>query len=245
MKQSLSILSLPTIFALLAALLSFNLAANTDEINSLSTQEKIGFEEVPVIYVDVSVSKIRQLHVAVVDMSTWQNVAKTNKRIKQSGNYHFELPIEGIKPGRYRVDAYLSPRGKGFADKITEPTRTQIQVIKKARFEKPSIFNVIDKVRQVSFPKIVDGNEDVNLKVQFFIKEPRDLHMKLLSSENWKEFGALKFPVNEPGEMSLPLTNMAGDFPAGKYAWVVSITEKGKTEPLAKMGKHFELKEQK
>lgn len=231
--------------ALLTVFVSFTVAAENDEITSLTLQEKIGLTEIPIIYVDVEVSKIRQLHVVIQDMSSWKNVAKTNKRIKQSGNYHFELPIENMKSGKYRVDAYLSPRGKGFAEKLAEPIRTQILVINKPIFEKPSIFNALDKVRQVEFPKVVEGNEDVTLKVVFFIKEPRDLHMKLLSSETWKEFGALKFPINEPGEMTLPLADMAGDFPNGKYAWVVSITEKGKTEPLAKMGKHFELGESK
>lgn len=230
---------------LLTLFVSFNVKAEEDQITNLRLQEKIGLEEIPIVYVDVEVSKIRQLYIIIQDMSSWHNVAKTNKRIKQSGNYHFELPIENMKPGKYRVDAYLSPRGKGFAEKLAEPIRTQIQVINKPKFEKPSIFNATDKVKNVVFPKIIVGNEDVTLKVEFLIKEPRDLHMKLLSSENWKEFGALKFPINEPGEMTLPLSKMADDFPNGKYAWVISITEKGKTEPLTKMGKHFELGEQK
>ena len=226
---------------LLTFLVNANVFADNDAITNLTTQEKIGLTEMPRIYVDIEVSKLRQLHVAIIDTSNWKNVAKTNKRIKQSGSYHFDLPIENMHPGKYRIDAYLSPRGKGFAEKLAEPIRTQLEVIDKPKYEKPSIFNAIDKVRQVEFPKVVNSNEDVDLKVLFYIKEPRILHMKLLSSEDWKEYGALKFPINEPGEITIPLSNMAGDFPNGKYAWVVSITEKGKTEPLAKMGKHFQL----
>ena len=231
--------------ALLTVLVSLTAAAENDQISSLTLQEKIGLTETPLVQVEVEVSKIRQLHVVIQDMSSWKNVAKSNKRITESGNYHFELPIENMRPGKYRVDAYLSPRGKGFSEKLADPIRTQIEVIDKPTYEAPSIFNALDKIRHVEFPKFVEGNEDVTLKVVFYIKEPRDLHMKLLNSDNWKEFGALKYPINEPGEMILPLSDLSGDFPDGKYAWVVTITEKGKTEPLAKMGKHFVLGESK
>lgn len=232
------------ILATFVSLLSpSQLLANEDQIIELTVQDKIGYEEVPMVNVEVKVTKQRELYVAVVDMANWQTIKRTQKRIKKSGKYHFKLAIEGLKAGQYRVDAYLAPRRKGWNDRITEPTQTNFDVINKPKRPKKSEFSKQDKINNVTFPKQVVGLEEVTLTVQYDITQPRELHIKLLDSGNWKEFGALKFPVNKTGEISVPLSNMTEDFPASKYAWVVFLSEKGKVEPLGKkQGKHFELK---
>jgi hypothetical protein len=224
-------------------LLSTPVLANEDKIVEFIVQDKIGFEEVPVVQVEVQISKIRELHVAVVNLDGWKTVKKTQKRIKQSGKFHFEVPIDNLQPGKYRVDAYLSPRRKGWKDRITEPTRRNLTVLNKAKTPKKPLFSKQDKIKSVTFSKTVRGNESIALTVKYDITEARNLHIKLLDSGNWKEFGALKFPVNKTGEINLPLSNMADDFPASKYAWVVFLSEKDQVEPLGKkQGKHFELK---
>ncbi|MGJ8679472.1 hypothetical protein [Paraglaciecola sp.] len=231
------------VFVIVAVLLlSKSALANEDKIIELVVQDKIGFEEVPVVQVEVQVSKTRELHVAVVNLNGWKTVKKTQKRIKQSGKFHFEVPIDNLEPGKYRVDTYLAPRRKGWADRITEPTRRNLVVMNQATTPKKSVFSKEDKVRKVTFPKTVVGNESIALKVKYDITEPRDLHIKLLDSGNWKEFGALKFPVNKTGEVNVPLSNMTDDFPASKYAWVVYLSTKENSVPLSKkQGKHFEL----
>lgn len=217
--------------------------ANEDKVVEFIVQDKIGFEEVPVVQVEVQVSKTRELHVAVVNLDGWKTVKKTQKRIKQSGKFHFELPIENLQPGKYRIDAYLSPRRKGWKDRITEPTRRHLLVLNKTKIPKKSLFSKQDKIRNVNFPKIITGNESSALTVKYDITEPRDLYIKLLDSGNWKEFGSLKFPVNGTGEINLPLSNMTDDFPASNYAWVVYLSAKESIEPLSKkQGKHFEFR---
>ena len=103
-------------------------------------------------------------------------------------------------------------------------------------------FSQQDKIKFVKWPKQIIGNQEATLTIQYDIKEARDIHVKLLDSDNWKEHGALKFPVTEPGNLTLPLSNLTDDFPVGNYAWVVFVAEKGKAEPISdKFGKHFTL----
>ncbi|WP_158971846.1 hypothetical protein [Paraglaciecola sp. L3A3] len=231
------------VFVMVAGLLLFKpVLANEDKIVEFIVQEQIGFEEVPVIQVEVQVSKTRELHVAVVNLDGWKTVKKTQKRIKQSGKFHFELPIENLQPGKYRIDAYLSPRRKGWKDRITEPTRRNLLVLNKTKNPKKSLFSKQDKIKKVNFPKQVVGSQAVELNIHYEVTEARDLHIKLLDSSNWQEFGVLKFTVTENGQISIPLSNMPTDFPTSKFAWVIYLTEINKLEPISKkQGKHFLL----
>jgi hypothetical protein len=135
------------VFVILAGLLlSKSALANEDKIVEFIVQEQIGFEEVPVVQVEVQVSKTSELHVAVVNLDGWKSVKKTQKRIKQSGKFHFELPIENLQPGKYRIDAYLSPPRKGWKDRVTEPTRRNLLVLNETEIPKKSLFSKQDKI---------------------------------------------------------------------------------------------------
>ncbi|MDU0356307.1 hypothetical protein RS130_22620 [Paraglaciecola aquimarina] len=236
--------SAPLVTLISALLFSTLVLADEDQINHFSIQEKIGFKETPVVNIEVSVSKKRDLHVAVVNTEGWKTVKKATKPIKQSGKFHFELPIADLQPGNYRVDAYLTPRRKDWNDRISEPVRQNMTVINEPQFKvvKKLTFAKQDKIKKVEFPKQVVGSQAVDLLINYEVTEARDLHIKLLDSGNWKEFGALKFPVAENGQITIPLTDMTTDFPASKYAWVIFLTERSKSEPISKkQGKHFLL----
>lgn len=146
---------------LVGLLLPKSALANEDKVVEFIVQDKIGFEEVPVVQVEVQVSKTPELHVAVVNLDGWKSVKKTQKRIKQSGKFHFELPIENLQPGKYRIDAYLSPPRKGWKDRVTEPTRRNLLVLNKTKTPKKSLFSKQDKIKNVNFPKTITGNEVV------------------------------------------------------------------------------------
>ena len=228
-------------FCAIQLMCSVNVYAQENVITNVKVQEKIGLSEIPIVQLSVKVTKPLDLNVAIQNMQTWKTVSRSANAIELSNDYYVEMPIKDMLPGRYRIDAFLSPKGKGFKGKLAKPVRTQMIVINEPTFQKPLKLSDEDKVKQVKFPKVVTGSEEVTLTLKYDVKGARDLRVRLLSSVNWKEFGTLKFPIKETGEMSVPLVNMIEDFPAGKYAWVVTITEPGKTEELAKMGKHFEL----
>ncbi|MGJ8694513.1 MAG: hypothetical protein ACSHW0_18780 [Thalassotalea sp.] len=219
-------------------------AEKVDEILSLSSQTIIGIAEVPTVHVELHVNKTRDLHVALQDLSTMRPVKTTMKRIKKSGKYHFNVKIEELKPGNYRWNAYLTPKNKQWQDRIGKTLSQNIEVINAAKYVKEVEFSKQDRIKSVLWPKQINDNKEHLLTVKFDISQPRDLHIKLLSSENWQEFGALKYTVNQPKDIVMPFNNIIDSFEAGKYAWVVYLTDVGSEEPLVKkkFGKHFEVK---
>lgn len=217
-------------------------SANADNFVDFSVQEILGFEDTPVIKLEIDIDKTRDLYVTIQRSQDWKTVKRTMKRIKKSGKYHFEMPVEDIKPGTYRVGAYVTPRGKDWNSRISSSKQIMIEVIDEPHFVKKTMFSSDDIVRFVDWPKQIVGEQEATLMVKYEITEPRDLVLKLLDSDNWEEHGVLKFPVTEPGNFSLPLSHLNEDFKEGKYAWVIYLSEQGDTEPLSdKYGKHFVL----
>lgn len=235
--KRLIIVGLASIFLFLSTLANAN-----DKIISFEVPEKIGLKQSPTISLNVEVSKQRELHIAIQSMTTWEKVAKSRTRIKKSGNFNINIPIENPEPGKYRVDVYLAPRGKTYPDRLAEPIMKTMLIIDAPRFEKPKNLSTEDKIKSVNFPKLVTSNGEVQLIVNYDISEARSINIKLLDSQNWKEHGSIVFPADESGNVKLPITNMLDDFPEGKYAWVVRINTKDGKSELAKQGKHFELK---
>ena len=230
--------------ALGAIILLGQAASAEDRILDVSMQEKLGFEETPVVRVEVEVDSQRDLHVAFQQAPSWQGVKNTKRRIKQSGKYHFEVPFDNLRPGNYRISVYLTPRRKDWNDRLGNPTFFQFEVIDQPNFEARTAFSSRDQVQFIGWPQEVGGTEEVTLEVRFALTEPRDLIVRLANSDNWEQMGELIFPVKEPGNITIPLANLTSDFPPGNYAWIVWITESGTTEPaIAKLGKHFVLTE--
>ncbi|GGA75941.1 hypothetical protein GCM10011369_17270 [Neiella marina] len=223
------------------------LANANDQISNLVVEQEIGPNQPPLIEMDLQVSKQRELHIAMIRLEDWKNVKRIQKRIKKSGPVKLRLPVADLKPGSYRIDAYLAPRRGGWTDRLAEPTSANLSVVtdaqlaekKQAKKNQKPQFAKEDKVLLVNFPKTV-GDEPVDLAVKFQISQNRTLKIKLLSSENWEEFGALDFPVERNGDLNVPLENLAAQFPPGKYAWVVQILDDN-DEVVAKLGKHFTL----
>lgn len=219
-----------------------NIVQADDAILSLSATEIIGYKQSQTVHVELEVKKTRDLHVAIQNMVGFQTIKRTMKRIKKSGKYHFTVDIDNLKVGKYRIASYLTPRGKDWNDRIIQGQPFEFEVINEKKHVKKTTFSSEDKIKFVKWPKQIIGKQEATLIIQYDIKEPRDIHVKLLDSDNWKEHGALKFPVSEPGNLTLPLSNLTDDFPVGNYAWVVFVVEKGKTENLSdKYGKHFTL----
>lgn len=226
---------------ILMSLIVFNAQAQ-DSIVSLTANKIIGYKQSQTVYVELELDKTRDFHVAFQTMKGFQTIKKTMKRIKGSGKYHFEVEIENLKAGKYRIASYLTPRGKDWNDRIIQGQPFEFEVVNEEQYVKKTTFSNEDKIKFVKWPKKVVGNQEETLTIEYEIKKPRDLYIKLLDSDDWKEHGALKFPVTEPGNLTIPLSNLTDDFPVGNYAWVIFVAEKGKTIPLSdKFGKHFTL----
>lgn len=219
--------------------------AAEDRIVSLSVQEQLGFEEVPVVRVEVEIDTKRDLHVSFQTWGDWKAVKRTMRRIPQSGKYHFEVPFDTLKPGKYRIAAYLTPRRKDWNDRVGNTMHAPMEVVDQPTFAgEAAAFSAEDKIQQIDWPKEVSGSQEVTLEIRYQISAPRDLVVRLANSDNWKQMGELVFPVKEPGVTSLPLVNLTADFPPGNYAWIVFLAEPGTKEPqLGKLGKHFVLTE--
>lgn len=226
-------------------LLSFNsYAENEDEILEFSVQEILGTEEQPTVRIKLNIEKTRELFVAVQDLNNkMQRVGSTQKRIKKSGSYHFNMDVD-LKPGKYRFNAYIAPRGKGWNEKIGKPVNFNVTVVDEPKYIKKPQFGTTDKVKQITWPKsIIDDTEQV-LTIKYDITQPRILLLKLLNKKGWKEEAVLKFALKEPGQQSLPISSMLSDFGAGDYAWAALITDTETGETITKQGKPFTIEKQ-
>ncbi|MCM2678526.1 hypothetical protein [Echinimonas agarilytica] len=217
------------------------IAAPSDVITSLKVDPEIGYEQTPVVRLSVEIETQRDLHVVMQRSGDWKTIKKVTQRVKKSGNYTLKLPVENLQPGEYRVDAYLSPRRKGFKDKIGQVSRVPLKVLDKPTIEKEK-FAAEDKVLNVTFPKQVTSNGVVDLDIKFQVVQARVLQIRLLDSDSWEEFGELTYPVPHNGNISIPLENMSEQFPTGNYAWVISLLDNEQDKQvMAKLGKHFTL----
>lgn len=236
-------MNLLKLIMLMGLFLSGVAKADEDEIIEITAQDIVGTEELPVIHIELTVKKSRDLHVALQDLSTQRPVKTTMKRIKKSGKYHFEFKTNGVKPGKYRFNAYLTPRKKNWNDRIGQTESHDIEIIDAVKYVKKVKFGNKDRIKSVKWPKKIIDNKEHQLLVKFDITEPRDLHIKLLSSGNWEEFGALKYTINKPQDFTMPFDNLINSFEEGKYAWVVYLTDVGGEDSILpkKFGKHFEI----
>lgn len=234
------------LFTFLLVLLTTSIAVaadKEDKILSLSTKGKLGTTEVPVVEIELSVKKRRDLHVALknlVDPS--KNVRKELKPIKKSGKYHFKIDVDGLEPGKYRLDAYMAPRKKDWNDRVGNVERFEFEVVDAPVYEAPKEFSSTDALTKLDFAKEVVGNGEYTLSIAYQITQPRELFIRLLNKDGWKEHGKLKFPLKEPGQISIPFVELADQFPAGDYAWVIQIREPGQEQEMVKRGLHFTLK---
>ena len=213
-----------------------------DDILNLTVQEKLGYDEIPVVRVELDLQRSRDLHVSFQTWGNWRSVKRTMRRIPRSGKYHFEVPFDNLKPGRYRVAAYLTPRGKDWNERLGDSTHVSMEVVDAPTIAGQTLFSLEDKVTFVDWPEEVAGNDELTLEVRYEVTEPRDLIIRLSNSETWKQQGELIFTVREPGNITIPLGNLTSDFPVGKYAWFVFLAESGAKEPVSdRLDKHFVL----
>jgi len=249
---------LRSVIFLLGVLFSYsNLADEVKEgIVEFTVQEKIGTAEVPVINVEVNVAKSRDLHVVFKDAKSGKKIKNTSKRIKKSGKYHFKVDVGNLLPGRYQWSAYLAPRNKNWDNRIGDPVNQIMQVVNAAKYGKKLVNKKVKKpvkktvnkkklaskdgFKKISWPKIISNNDEYTLTVEYLVTQDRDVHLKLLNSENWEEHGAVKINVNKNGKVSLPFASMLDNYGPGKYVWVISITEVDNPDKvLTKRGRHF------
>lgn len=214
-----------------------------DKIVSINLKQvEIGTKEKPTVEIELALSKTRDLHIAVQDTKTWRPIKRTMRRIKKSGKYHLAIDVEDLKPGIYRVDAYITPKGKDWNARFGDTIFNNLTVLDQEFAPKPSIFADKDVIRSINWPKVIDHNNEVVVSVNFDITEPRDLHIKLLDSSNWQEYGSMKFPVKQPGDVAVPLDQVQDNFPPGKYAWVAYLTESNTDKKVTKeLGWHFKI----
>ena len=223
--------------------LSISAHANEQEgVISLSVPDKIGFAERPIITVDVEIAQTRDLYVALQDGNTFKPIKSEFKRISKSGTYRFQLDVGKLKPGSYRWNAYLTPKGKNWNHRLADSTMAMMDVVNRELFKIPVVLGISDKISKVKWPDQISDDSSYELSIDFDVTKPRVLHVKLLESETWKEFGAVEFSVEEPGNMTLPFEQIVTNFPAGRYAWVIYLVdEKGQQLEKRKFGKHFNI----
>jgi hypothetical protein len=238
-----------TLFLTLA--LSGKLLAADVIKNAGLEKSEIGTNEKPVITLELDIAKTRDLFIVIRNMKSWQSVKQSMYRIKKSGQYHLAVEVEDLTPGRYRVDSYLAPKGKNWAERLAEPifneftvldvntvNQTKVAPIKKVAAE----YAKNDQIVKLTWPKWIDKNGDIFLKIRFDITQPRDLHIKLLGSDNQQELGAIKLPVNTIDDVSVPFSDMLTNFDQGKYMWVAYLTAKQSELAITqKVAKYFNV----
>ncbi|EWH09216.1 hypothetical protein DS2_13684 [Catenovulum agarivorans DS-2] len=232
------------IFLVFALLSQSFFSVNADEIVHFEVQPKLAVDDVPVVRVQVKLDKTRDLHVAVQDIdNNWKQVTSTMKRIKKSGNYHFEMPLDDLKVGNYKWNAYITPRGKNWNDKIGEQLSQNMQVVK-AIPKQPAKAKMSqrDVIQKIAWPEVVSDNAEHVLEVKYAVTQARDLHFILYDKKGWKNMGNVKITVAEPGVFSLPISNILAEYPEGEYAWTVWLAEVDSEKQVTKpIGKHFKV----
>ncbi|XQW86834.1 hypothetical protein ACOYR1_08975 [Thalassotalea piscium] len=249
-------------FKLALAILIFqpHLVLAEDKINAFSVQETLTVGEIPVIKIDVDVTKKRDLHVILKNGKTQRNINTIKKPIKRTGKYHFNFDIDELPPGNYRWNAFITPRKKNGNDRIGDTATQMMRVItveqaaiNQQKLKELPKNNKVNKAtekhkkvaskdgfKKINWPKNISNNDAYILTVDYLVTKARDIHIKLLNSENWEEHGKVKISVNENGTFSLPFDSLLENFGPGKYAWVLSITEVGEPDNIVKkMGRHF------
>lgn len=218
------------------------ISAPNEQVVSLETPEKIGYQQTPVIDVHVVVMKKRDLHINLqhkVD-GNWNTVKRNFKRIKQSGNYKFKLSLDGLAAGMYRWNAYLTPRKKNWNDRIGQQITASMTIVDAPSFIEKKRLAKIDKITHVEWPKTIEDDQTYTLSIRYKISEARELHIKLFNKKNWQEAGSITIPVSEVGDVQVPFDSLVSNFSAGKYAWVIHLADKaGNQLNEKKFGKHF------
>lgn len=238
-KKLTTLLPLFVFFTLLASFHGYT--KEKDKILSFSVQENLGTAEAPKIKVKLTVDKTRELYVSVQDLNdNRKRVGSTKKRIKKSGNYHFDMDIE-LKPGKYRFNAYLAPRGKDWNDRIGNQLSAEMTVVDADKYVKPTEFSTTDKIKKIDWPQKITDNNAHNLIINYDITEPRTLIVKLYNKKGWKVEGTLKFPLKKPGQTSIPIDSMIKSFGTGDFAWTMIISDNSTNAEINKKGKHFKI----
>ncbi|KMT67077.1 hypothetical protein [Catenovulum maritimum] len=206
-----------------------------DKIINFSVQENIGLKEVPIIHVEVEISKTRDLYVALQDLDNgWKQITSKMKRLRKSGKYSLQLKVEDLKPGNYRWNAYIAPRGKNWNEKIGEQLSQNMRVVDADKYVEAIKFSNNDQIQKVVWPKVIADNSEYILNVAYAITQPRDLYIKLYNKVGWVELGSIKVPVAKPGEIKFPIADMIKVYGKGEFAWVANLSETGETEILGK-----------
>ncbi|WP_440877335.1 hypothetical protein [Thalassotalea sp. PLHSN55] len=243
-------IKLITIFTVLIS--TSGLAIAKDAINRFALPEQAHALQTITIAVNVDVSKQRELFVTLQDTTNWKTLKTLKKRIKQSGDYQFAYQVPELAEGRYRWNAYLAPRGKKWADRVSEFEPQYLMITDKAALakvapvkatstSKVNLGEKIDLVTQVNWPKTIADDATHTLKVHYKVHQPRTLHIRLTNSENWQELGELSVPVTKPGAFEMPFEALQSNFGQGKYAWIIDIQDSAKKNSVLskKFGKHF------
>ncbi|MGJ8680697.1 hypothetical protein [Paraglaciecola sp.] len=218
-------------------------AFSADSILSATLEKsEIGVKEKPVVSLNLEVSKTRELFVAIQDTKSWRRVKQSMFRIKKSGKYHLAIDVDNLQPGQYRVDAYLTPKGKTWVERFAEPIFNDLTVVDKVKTAAPSNLAKTDQVLKSTWPMWIDDDQDTLLKIRFDISEPRDLHIKLLNTQTRKELGALKLPVDKLEDVIIPFSDMQSNFEYGSYVWISYLTERNSLQGVSeKKAKYFNI----
>lgn len=207
-------------------------ADKQDKIKLLTATEFVGTEESPRVDFEVDVKKVRDVYIVLKYFDSWKNIKDKRVRIKKSGKYHLTMDTSGLEPGKYRITAYMTPRGKSWTERIGEQPNTQFTVVDAPKYVKKVDFAEDDIVQQVQWPKKI-GNESNTLVVSYAISEPRNLVINLFAQATKQKVTSIEYPVAEPGELRLPIEGLADKIPAGEYVWVVQIAEGGKQDAIS------------
>lgn len=203
-----------------------------DKIKLLTVTEFVGTEQSPRVDFDVDVKKVRDVYIVLKHFDSWKNIKDQRVRIKKSGKYHLTLDTSELTPGKYRVTAYMTPRGKDWTARIGGEPSAVFTVVDTPKYVREIAFAEDDVIQQVQWPKKV-ANESNTLLVHYAISQPRGIVVKLFSQQTKQAVTTIEYPVGEPGEWRLPISGLADKIPAGDYVWVVYLAESGKQDAIS------------
>lgn len=219
------------------------LAGPKETVVSITADEKVGYQQKPIITIEAKINKTRDMHLALQDGSNgWKTIKSRFKRVKKAGKHSFQLDISELKPGQYRWNSYITPRGKDWNSRLGNTVSHMFEVVDAPVFKEPVAFSSADSITQVDWPKAITDDKSYTLKVDYKITEPRVLHITLANKKGWKEEGAIEVPVSEPGNIAIPFDSLVSSFAPGNYVWMVYLADnEGNQVQKKKLGKHFTL----
>lgn len=214
------------LFLLLASAFSCGVSADSDDfIHSIDVPDIVGGNQPLRVDIDLKVAKTRDVYFVLQYFDTWKRLKDKTARVTSSGKYHVSFDTNGIKPGKYRVAVYVTPRDQNWNHRVGNEVNATFSVLTESAWND---FIATEAIAEVRWPHRVSTGKEV-LGVSYRINAPKLLNLDLVNGDG-DVISNIQYPVSESGDFTLPIDDLFGKVGSGSYSWkVLLLAEDGES----------------